>query len=399
MRALKIGLAVVLALAIAGGVFFKLVALGAGPMPEKARLALDLGALRTAAGALEACPESARADQVTRISMPGAVAIAGESFDPIEMGAYVWQLRYPDGTSVVLDPAHSKATHEREARGQPYDEAAWKRQEQALLEASVIAVTHEHFDHLGGVADSAHFETLGPKLKLNAAQRRPLKLGGVKRDLSGPATLESGPEGSLHPLAPCVVAVSAPGHTPGSQMFYVRLQGGAELLLIGDIAWQERNLERKVNRARLVGWLGEDSEAIGHQIRAIADFKQANPDVDVVVAHDIPAMERRFERGVVKRGLQGRLEAAAAREVAVPPALGDDAGILNVVLPRDGGIFVDGTQVDLPKLRELAAKHAARMADARATVTSDVNLPHERVEEVVEVLKAAGLGRLQIVGR
>jgi hypothetical protein len=49
--------------------------------------------------------------------------------------------------------------------------------------------------------------------------------------------------------------------------------------------------------------MGEDTEAITHQLRAILDFKQQHPLVDVVVAHDVPAMERRFERDTVTRGL------------------------------------------------------------------------------------------------
>jgi hypothetical protein len=87
-------------------------------------------------------------------------------------------------------------------------------------------------------------------------------------------------------------------------MLYVRLKGGLEFLLVGDIAWQEATLEQRAPRARLVSWImGEDTEAITHQLRAILDFKQQHPLVDVVVAHDVPAMERRFERDTVTRGL------------------------------------------------------------------------------------------------
>jgi hypothetical protein len=86
-------------------------------------------------------------------------------------------------------------------------------------------------------------------------------------------------------------------------MFYVRLKGGAELLFLGDVAWQEANLERGVTRARLVSWvMGEDDEAIVHQLRAVLDFKKANPQIDLIVAHDIPAMDKRFASGAVVKG-------------------------------------------------------------------------------------------------
>src|SRR4051812_13525916 len=218
MKILKIALAVLVVL----GLFVKFVALGGRSVPDQARFALDLNALREAAGPIEACPSSARAERVATASMPGPIVIAGSSFSKLTFGFYSWQLRYDDGTTVLLDPVHSHKMQDMESKGQPYDDAAWDRQEKAIAAASVIAVTHEHFDHLGGAVDSAHFASFGPKLKLTAAQRRPLSWGGVKRDLSGEPTLESGPEGSLHKVAPGVVAVTAPGHTPGSQMFYVR---------------------------------------------------------------------------------------------------------------------------------------------------------------------------------
>ena len=101
-----------------------------------------------------------------------------------------------------------------------------------------------------------------------------------------------------------MVAVTAAGHTPGSQMLYVRLKGGAELLLIGDIAWQEASLEQLRTRPRLASLImGEDAEAIVHQLRAITELRKANPALDVVVAHDLAAMERRFQSGAVQKGL------------------------------------------------------------------------------------------------
>src|SRR5262249_571265 len=144
--------------------------LTARDIPDKARFTLDLNALREAAGPQEAGPESAHAEQVGRAEMPGPGAIAGGPWPMLPFGFYSWQLRYADGTSVVLDPVHSHKTHLKQGKDAPYDDAAWDRQEKALTAASVIAVTHEHFDHLGGAAESAHFAEIAPKLKLTAAQ-------------------------------------------------------------------------------------------------------------------------------------------------------------------------------------------------------------------------------------
>ena len=39
----------------------------------------------------------------------------------------------------------------------------------------------------------------------------------------------------LYAVAPGVVLVSAPGHSPGSQLVYVRLADYREVLLVGDL--------------------------------------------------------------------------------------------------------------------------------------------------------------------
>lgn len=271
-------------------------------LPQKARFSLDLEALRAAAGPDEARPVEARAERVASAMMPAAAVMAGAGFHKIQFGFYVWQFRYTDGATAVIDAVHSHATHEGNHHGPDYNDAAWTRQEAAVAAARVMAATHEHYDHAGGFAESAHYAEFGDRLKLTEAQRRKARFGGGG-DLSGPPTLASGPEGSIHPIAPGLVAVDVPGHTPGSQLIYVRLRGGRELLLIGDVVWQGFVLEREGSRPRLLSLI-EDGDAVRHQTRAIIDFAKAHPEVDVVVAHDVAAMDARFRNGSVQEGLR-----------------------------------------------------------------------------------------------
>ena len=99
--------------------------------------------------------------------------------------------------------------------------------------------------------------------------------------------------------------ISAAGHTPGSQMIYARLKGGAEFLLLGDIAWQHQVLDEAKTRARLTSMvMHEDAVAVTHQLRAILDFRKANPGVDIVISHDVALMEKRFAEGKVGKGLR-----------------------------------------------------------------------------------------------
>lgn len=297
VKLLKVVLAVVVALAV----FVKLYLLAGRAVPETARFSIQLEALRAAAGPLEECPAQVHVENVAQSQAPAFAVIANGPFSMLKIGQYAWRVTYADGGTGVIDSAQSQQSNEKYALGDgDYFADAWSRQEKALVASSFIVATHEHYDHLGA-AESAHFEAIAPKLKLTAAQRTARGRGFVERDLSGPATLESGPEGSLHVVAPGVVAIASAGHSPGSQMLFVRLKTGPEYLLVGDVVWQEANLERLAPRPRLVSLLmGEDDEAITHQLRAIVDFKSANPSVDVVVSHDVSAMERRFKAGLPK---------------------------------------------------------------------------------------------------
>jgi hypothetical protein len=64
-------------------------------------------------------------------------------------------------------------------------------------------------------------------------------------------------------------------------------------------------LERGETRARLTSLvMSEDAVAVTHQLRAILDFRAANPGVDIVIAQDSGEMDRRFAAGAVGQGLR-----------------------------------------------------------------------------------------------
>jgi glyoxylase-like metal-dependent hydrolase (beta-lactamase superfamily II) len=277
-------------------------------VPAKARFTLDLAALRAAAGPVEALPEKAFAEEIARANLPAVGAVVGgggQGLGTFTFGFYAWQFVYADGATAVVDAVHSPAFHAANYSGNPYRPEGWAHQIKALGDARYIAVTHEHHDHIGGIADAPNLAKLGPALRLTAAQHASPPFGGVGHGVPGTPALESGPEGSLHVIAPGLVAISAAGHTPGSQMIYARLKGGAELLFLGDIAWQHQNLTEAKTRARLVSLvMREDAQAVTHQLRAILDFHAANPGVDLVVSHDVAEMEKRFSSGAVGQGLR-----------------------------------------------------------------------------------------------
>jgi hypothetical protein len=62
----------------------------------------------------------------------------------------------------------------------------------------------------------------------------------------------------LLPIAPGIVLIRAPGHTPGSQIVHVHLASGREIMLIGDIVWRLIGLALRHQKpdsvSKMLGW-------------------------------------------------------------------------------------------------------------------------------------------------
>ena len=109
----------------------------------------------------------------------------------------------------------------------------------------------------------------------------------------------------IQPIAPGVVLVKAPGHTPGSQMVYVRRADGHELLFIGDVSWRLMNLEQVRERPLFMTTIiGENREQVLGEFQALHELMQAEPAIAVVPGHDAPAVAALVAAGVLQQGFQ-----------------------------------------------------------------------------------------------
>ena len=90
------------------------------------------------------------------------------------------------------------------------------------------------------------------------------------------------------PIAPGVVLIRAAGHTPGSQMVYVRRGDGHEYIFMGDTASLSGNVTALRARSRLVAdfMAKEDRPTVQVQLQALRRLALANPDVTLVPGHD-----------------------------------------------------------------------------------------------------------------
>lgn len=295
-------LALVVAGAVVGlAVIGLLVGFSSPSAPATAPALFDLDGVRALATARGgALPERIDIATVGLLDAPLALssAYAGTGF--VEMPLTSVRVQYPDHSDVI-DAACNESAQHAKFPGSKFDPEAYRRVGSALLAAQTIVFTHEHFDHTQTLADSPAYDTLAtsvwmPKAQWdNAAELRESGIDDAKHALlrsmtvSGPTRVDDG-----------LVAIPAPGHTPGSQLLYVALQNGSEFLFIGDVAWNRAAIDRLKGKPRLLqAFLGEDGAAVAAQLRFLKDFEAAHPEVHVVPAHDAEVLAELIASGAV----------------------------------------------------------------------------------------------------
>lgn len=245
-------------------------------------------------------PSAIHFEPVAHFEFPGAAIVAGDGWGLEDMTVYAYQLVFPD-QRVIVDTAMDEATA-KQGGATAFDPEAFARVTKALSEARHIVVTHEHFDHLAGLATHPDAKALMAKAALTKEQlAEPSRMDPLvfpPAALEGYRPLETG---ALHALAPGVVLIKSPGHTPGSQLVYVQRADGAEALLLGDVAWHWRNVELVRERARLVTavFLHEDRAAVLRELAELHRLAAAEPALTILPGHDAARVERAVAAGLL----------------------------------------------------------------------------------------------------
>ncbi len=234
-------------------------------------------------------------------------AVKGLPAEPSVQARTAYQIVYADGT-VMVDTGMDLATHRFFGRGveEPYFPEAAARVAQALLRAKAIIVTHEHGDHVAGLVRSSSFAELAPKAVLTRQQLQTLvnepQIPELRPTPEMAARLRVIDYADYMAFAPGIALIKAPGHTPGSQMVYVALQSGKELLLAGDVAWHMDGV--RLNTGKDAPWIKEPPELMAAELDWLNRLSRTEKNLSIVISHDEEQRREYIAQGVLGDGFE-----------------------------------------------------------------------------------------------
>lgn len=273
-------------------------------VPEDPQFSLNIETLRQKANAVSGDkPTFIAVEHVGSLEFPGAAVISGGEWSMREMAVYSYKIVFPGG-HIVVDTA-AEPEQAKEAGATAVDMDSYGRMMAAMESADHIVITHEHMDHIGGLAAGADGERFRKQMTLTEEQlafpvyRAPAEFQEGALEGYEPLSYEG-----TYALAPGVVLIKAPGHTPGSQMVFVQLQDGSEYLMIGDIAWHFDSVTTMKARPRFVSYnfLNEDRDMVHWELAELKRLHEEEPGIIMMAGHDRALVEGYVEEGKLRAG-------------------------------------------------------------------------------------------------
>jgi glyoxylase-like metal-dependent hydrolase (beta-lactamase superfamily II) len=217
--------------------------------------------------------------------------IVGGSQQDYVSARTAFQVMFPSGW-VMIDSGMDETVHKFFGFGrmEPYWADRNAILQQALAAARLIVVTHEHGDHVAGVIRTAAREQIAAKTLLTRAQVQTLttypQMPEIRMTPETAASYIVVDYESCLPVAPGMVLIKAPGHTPGHQMVYVRLASEREFLFIGDVGWTLDNVKQlKLRPDATMRRIGESAPALTFELTWIKDVMD-HDGLIVIPSHD-----------------------------------------------------------------------------------------------------------------
>ena len=230
------------------------------------------------------------------------------SNDNAVMARTAFQIQYPQGF-VMVDAGMDRAVHHffEKDGPQPFDDSAANKVAMAVQQARLILITHEHGDHIAGIIRNAN-NSIPPKTiltteQVNSVVNKP-QMPEIKMDQERSKEYIVVEFSSILPVAPGVVLIKAPGHTPGEIMIYTRLQNGKEYIFTGDVSWTYKGVEeKKMKPSSEQKRLGEDGPNIDKEIAWLHD-RMVKDKMIILVSHDDVMLPQFAAQGLIGSSLK-----------------------------------------------------------------------------------------------
>jgi glyoxylase-like metal-dependent hydrolase (beta-lactamase superfamily II) len=217
--------------------------------------------------------------------------IVGGSQQDYVSARTAFQVVFPGGW-VMIDSGMDEAVHKFFGFGrvEPYWADRNAILQQALTAAKLIVITHEHGDHVAGVIRTDAREEIATKTLLTRAQVQTLAAYPQMPEIRLTPEMARSyiviDYESYLPVAPGIVLIKAPGHTPGHQMVYVRLASEREYLFIGDVGWTLDNVKQlKLRPEATMRRIGESAPALMFELTWIKEVMDREGLI-VIPSHD-----------------------------------------------------------------------------------------------------------------
>jgi len=217
---------------------------------------------------------------------PELAVEAGGSYSKHLPCAFASFLIHYDNSYILMDAVHDSIFHSDFEFSTTYYYDKFVHMQQKMKNASLIFVTHEHWDHVQGIACSPFFDQIAPNVCLTSEQLQSEALLESKFEGKQIAALKPLKYEGLYRISPGVVLVKSPGHTLGSQMVYVKQSNGEEFLFTGDVVWNSICIQDNKGHNKLVSKLGGENRP--QQVAQIDWLHNLSlsENIHIVVNHD-----------------------------------------------------------------------------------------------------------------